>query len=210
MAPLLLCAELLPDLPAERNPTRNPNVPPPSPAAAPAAPAAPAKSKKRLVIVLAVVLVLLAAGGGAAAWFVYQRSHAALDDDAEAAAPAEPAVPPTYLPLDNMVVNLADPGGDRFAQIGITLELSDAKASDQVKQYLPTIRNAILMLISQRTSEDLLRREGKEALAEDIRREVSRPLGYAVPEKGASAARDGHGSADSPVRRVLFSSFIIQ
>ncbi|MGD9550901.1 MAG: flagellar basal body-associated protein FliL, partial [Burkholderiaceae bacterium] len=113
-------------------------------------------------------------------------------------------------PLDNMVVNLADPGGDRFAQIGITLELSDAKASDQVKQYLPTIRNAILMLISQRSSEDLLRREGKEALAEDIRREVSRPLGYAVPEKGASTARDGHGSADNPVRRVLFSSFIIQ
>lgn len=212
MAPLLLCAVLLPDLPAERNPTRNPNVPSPSPAAAPAAPAAPAKSKKRLVIVLAVVLVLLAAGGGAAAWFVYQRANAALEDDAgfAQAQKAEPPAPPTYLPLDNMVVNLADPGGDRFAQIGITLELSDAKASDQVKQYLPTIRNAILMLISQRSSEDLLRREGKEALAEDIRREVSRPLGYAVPEKGASAARDGHGSADSPVRRVLFSSFIIQ
>lgn len=192
-------------------------MPPPSPAAAPAAPAAPAKSKKRLVIVLVVVLVLLVAGGGAAAWFMYQRANAALEDDADAAAPAhkgkakaEPAAPPTYLPLDNMVVNLADPGGDRFAQIGITLELSDAKASDQVKQYLPTIRNAILMLISQRSSEDLLRREGKEALAEDIRREVSRPLGYAVPEKGASTARDGHGSADSPVRRVLFSSFIIQ
>jgi len=190
-------------------------VPPPSPAAAPAAPAAPAKSKKRLLTILAVVLVLLVAGGGAAAWFMYQRANAALDEDADAPAHAhkgkaksEPAAPPTYLALENMVVNLADPGGDRFAQIGITLELSDAKTSDQVKQYLPTIRNAILMLISQRSSEDLLRREGKEALAEDIRREVSRPLGYTVPaQKGASAARS---DVENPVRRVLFSSFIIQ
>lgn len=192
-------------------------MPPPSPAAAPAAPVAPDKSKKRLLIILAVVLALLAAGGGTVAWFMYQRANAALEDDADAHAhkakaksKAELAAPPTYLALENMVVNLADPGGDRFAQIGITLELSDAKASDEIKQYLPTIRNAILLLISQRSSEDLLRREGKEALAEDIRREVSRPLGYAVPENGASAARDGQGSVDSPVRRVLFSSFIIQ
>lgn len=193
-------------------------MPPPSPAAAPAAPAAPAKSKKRLLTILAVVLVLLVAGGGAAAWFMYQRANAALEEDADAPAHAhkgkaksEPAAPPTYLALENMVVNLADPGGDRFAQIGITLELSDAKAADQVKQYLPTIRNAILLLISQRSSEDLLQREGKEALAEDIRREVSRPLGYTEPpKKGASATRVGHDGAENPVRRVLFSSFIIQ
>lgn len=185
-------------------------MPPPSPATAPAVPAAPAKSKKRLLIILAVAFVLLAGAGGGAAWIMYQRAHAPLDDEAGAAyaQKAEPLAPPTYLPLENMVVNLADPGGDRFAQIGITLELSDAKTADQVKQYLPTIRNAILLLISQRSSEDLLQREGKEALAEDIRREVSRPLGYAVPpRKGASAARS---DVDNPVRRVLFSSFIIQ
>ena len=185
-------------------------MPPPSSPAAPETAAAPAKSKKRLLIVLAVVLVLLAAAGGGAAWIMYQRSHAPLDDETGTVQShkAEPPAPPTYLPLENMVVNLADPGGDRFAQIGITLELSDPKTAEQVKQYLPTIRNAILLLISQRTSDELLQREGKEALAEDIRREVSRPLGYALPaKKGASAARS---DADNPVRRVLFSSFIIQ
>lgn len=191
-------------------------MPPPSPAAAPAAPAAPAKSKKRLLIILAVVLVLLAAGGGAAAWITYQRANAVLDDGGDAAAHVRKAkqerpAPPTYLALDNMVVNLADPDSDRFLQIGITLELTDAKAADQIREYLPTVRNAILLLVSQRTSAELLGREGKEALAEDIRREVSRPLGYSVsPKKGASAVRDGHEGAENPVRRVLFSSFIIQ
>src|SRR5256885_10779479 len=65
---------------------------------------------------------------------------------------------PTFLPLDNLVVNLSDTGGDRFVQIGITLELADEKTATTVKQYLPSIRNGILMLVSQRTAEELDRK----------------------------------------------------
>lgn len=177
--------------------------------------AAPAKSKKWFMIVIGAVLVLLILAGGAVAWIMYNRSHAQ-EEDGVAVAHKEV---PTFLPLENMVVNLADPGGDRFAQIGITLEVADAKTADQVKQYLPSIRSGILILVSQRTSEDLLQREGKEALAVDILREVSRPLGYAVPAKKArNTDQGGHGDGGSasrkaepnPVRQVLFSSFIIQ
>lgn len=176
-----------------------------------------------LIIILGVVAVL-AIGGGAAAWFLMSRSHA--DDEEGGAAPAHkeaPKVAPTFLPLENMVVNLADPGGDRFAQVGITLELDDAKTAEQVKQYLPAIRSGILMLISQRTSSELLQREGKEKLANDILREVSRPLGFSVPTERerarAAAAADKEEDPEerprrrverNPVRRVLFSSFIIQ
>lgn len=189
-----------------------------------AAPAAPAKSKK-MVIILAVV-VLLVAVGGAAAWFMLSKRHAAADEEggeahAEQAQAAPPKTPPTFLPLDNMVVNLADPGGDRFAQIGITLELADAKTEASVKQYLPSIRSAILLLVSQRTSEELLSRDGKEKLAVDVRREVSKPLGFTVPKpRKAPVARDAEDGDDeppprprpdtNPVRAVLFSSFIIQ
>lgn len=186
--------------------------------------AAPAKSKKMLVIIIGVVLLLVVAGGGAA-WFL-TRSHGEEEEGGTAARKEAPKVAPTFLPLENMVVNLADPGGDRFAQIGITLELADVKTSDQVKQYLPTIRSGILMLISQRTSSELLQREGKEKLASDILREVSRPLGYSVPSekaraRAAAAAENGDDEEEdrparkraaerNPVHRVLFSSFIIQ
>jgi flagellar FliL protein len=175
-----------------------------------------------LVIIIGVVAVLVI-GGGVAAWLISSRSHA---DDEEGAAPARKEaakVAPTFLPMENMVVNLADPGGDRFAQIGITLELDDAKTAEQVKLYLPTIRSGILMLISQRTSAELLQREGKEKLASDILREVSRPLGYPVAterDRARAAAADKDGDEDerparrrterNPVHRVLFSSFIIQ
>ena len=192
--------------------------------ATPAAPA-PAKSKKMLLIIIGVVL-LLVVGGGGAAWFVMSRSHADEDDGGGRAAPKEaPKVAPTFLAMENMVVNLADPGGDRFAQIGITLEVEDAKTADQVKVYLPAIRSGILMLVSQRTSTELLQREGKEKLAGDILREVSRPLGYGHAASSAKArvatvAEDGDEDGEArpakkrvernPVRRVLFSSFIIQ
>ena len=186
--------------------------------------AAPDKSKKKLMIIIGVVAVL--AIGGAAAWFM-TRSHGGEDGEEGGARPAahkeSPKAAPTFLPMENMVVNLADPGGDRFAQVGITVEVDDAKTAEQVKQYMPAIRSGILMLISQRSASELLQREGKEKLANDILREVSRPLGYSVPRQrarpAARAQEDGEDDEEddrprrreyNPVRRVLFSSFIIQ
>lgn len=179
---------------------------------------APAKSKKMLIIILAAVLVLVL--GGAAAFFVISKQRAASEDGeeaapAKAAAHAAPKTPPAYLPLDAMVVNLADPGGERVAQIGITLEVIDVKSSESVKAYLPTIRSGILMLISQRTAEELLKTEGKEKLAADILREASIPFGGGDDEhedETASAKKKKKRAApvQYPVVGVLFSSFIVQ
>ena len=189
---------------------------------APAAESAkkPAKSKK-LIIIIAVVVLLLVVAGGAAAWFLSQRQSG--EEEGEEGGPAKasaPAVAPTFLPIDTLVVNLADNGGERFAQIGITLELADTKTADQIKQHMPSIRNSIIMLASQRTSDELLSRDGKEKLAVDIHREVSRPLGFDVPAaKGRADAPKGdegdvpprsRKAAANPVLRVLFSGFIIQ
>lgn len=187
---------------------------------------APAKNKKLLIIVA--VVLLLAVLSGVAAW-VLLAQRSSLDDEeggrSGRAAQAAAKAPPTFMPMENMVVNLADPGGDRFAQIGITLELADAKAAEQVKTYMPSIRSSVLLLVSQRTTDELLTREGKEKLAQDVRREVSRPLGYAIPKPRKRAAqrdlddeeedddedeRPRRRADDNPVRQVLFSSFIIQ
>ena len=158
------------------------------------APTHPPKKSKVLVIGLAAV-VLLGGGGGGAWFFLNKKNHDAAQ--AEPAAHKEAKrVAPTYLALENMVVNLADPGGERVAQIGITLDLEGDKTVDQVKAFLPAIRSNVLMLISQRSSEELLKRDGKEKLATDVVAEVSRAL--------------GHKSGAGPVHGVLFSSFIVQ
>lgn len=180
---------------------------------------APRKSRKKLFVIGGIVLLVLALGGGVA-WFLMGKKSPA-EEAVEAPVIVAPKGPPTFLPLENMVVNLADPGGDKVAQIGITLELTDSKAVDKVRMYLPSIRSGILLLISQRTAEELLQIEGKEKLAADILQEASRPF---ADEDATTATRksakdgvktkrksvDKGASDDNPVRGVLFSSFIVQ
>lgn len=189
---------------------------------------APAKGKKMLIIILGVVLLLALIGGGAIIFI--SKKHATSEDggDGHSPAPAKAAPPPTvqaavpktppvYLPLDNMVVNLADPGGERVAQIGITLEVQDAKAVDTVKAVLPAIRSGVLMLIARRTSEELLKQEGKEKLIKDILCEASVPFGgdsCDEEEEQVSSAKAKKKKPRAvvlyPVVGVLFSSFIVQ
>ena len=187
-----------------------------APAAVEASGPTKAKGKKMLVILLAGVLLLVL---GAAGWFLFLRSSATEEGEepAPTAHAAKATTPPVFLPMDNLVVNLADPGGDKFVQVGITIGVLDQHTSDAVKANLPTIRSAILLLISQRTSEELLNKQGKEKLAHEILREVSTPLGYEVEDENSEDApapkkksKKKHVAAANPIVSVLFSSFIIQ
>jgi len=210
-------------------------------AAAAAAPAEgappPAKGKKKLIIIVAAVLLVLAAAGGGAVVFMKKKAAAAAaeaEDDtpaatAHAAAKHDPAHPPTFVPLEPFVVNLADKDADRYAQIGITLEIEDAKFADQLKAYMPAIRNGILMVLAHKTSAELLDRAGKLALADEIMRETVKPLGIELDEpepvakpKAKAAEEDAADedkpkkkkkkkpAVDNPVKHVHFSNFIIQ
>ncbi len=190
-------------------------------AAADAAEPAKPKSKKMLFIIIGVVVLALVGAGAAFFLMKQNQAEAAEGDGSEEAYAAEtakkdPKTPPTFLPLDAMVVNLADEGGNRFVQMAITLQLTDAKVAEDMKVFMPSIRNSILMLISQRTAEEMLRIEGKEALIQDIIAEVSMVMDYDYERPNADAAegvkskRKKRPVARNPIEGVLFSSFIVQ
>lgn len=191
----------------------------------------PKKSKKLLFIIIGVVVLALVGAG--AAFFLMKKGHDEEGGEEGATAAAEapepppppkhdPKAPPTFLPLDAMVVNLADEGGNRFVQLAITLQLDDPKVAEDMKVYMPAIRNGILMLISQRTAEQMLVVEGKEDLTQDIIGEISAVMGYDyedpredATETEAAAAPKGKKpkrkrAVYNPIRGVLFSSFIVQ
>jgi flagellar protein FliL len=133
---------------------------------------------------------------------------------------------PVFVPMDPFVVNLADHEADRYAQIGVTLQVPDEKSSEEIKTYLPAIRNNILLLLAHKSSADLAGGDGKELLARQIRREALKAMGEevgddddAVPAAdeasapaSASAKKKKHKGIpeDAPIRSVQFSSFIIQ
>lgn len=186
------------------------------------------KGKKKLMIIIAAVVLLLVLGGGGAFWYISkQKAAAALAAEEEGGdgAPATHApaagghgdakAPPVYLPMDNMVVNLADPGGERVAQVGITLAVTDAHAGDSVKAYMPTIRSGVLMLLSRKTSEELLSPEGKQKLIDEILVETSIPFGGghqadAEEHPANNKKAKKQPAAQYPVVGVLFSSLIVQ
>lgn len=179
--------------------------------------------KKKLIIILVAVLVLVLGGGGAALLLLKKKAHADDEDgDAtEAAAPAhaaKPGAPPVFVPLDPFTVNLADKEVDRFAQIGITLEVADAHFGDQLKAYMPAVRSNVLMVLSHKTSAELLTIEGKEKLAKEIMRESVRPMGIEIDDDDEEDSGDTAKKkkkkkkkrVESPVTNVLFSTFIVQ
>ncbi|AGX88367.1 flagellar basal body-associated FliL family protein [Candidatus Symbiobacter mobilis] len=199
-----------------------------------------AKNKKKLFLIVGIAVLVIAIGAGAAVMMMKGKGkktegkegeHAAApaatdhapaheepepepEPEPEAAHAATPKTPPVYLPLDNMVVNLADPGGERVAQIGIIFEVLDAKAVDTVKAYLPAIRSGILLLLSQRTAEQLLSPDGKQKLMDDILREASIPFGGSYDDEEDETKPKKRKKRKPiviyPVTGVHFSSLIVQ
>jgi flagellar FliL protein len=215
-----------------------------APAAAPAEGEAPKKGPKKLIIIIAAVVLLLVVGGGATVFMMKKKAAeaeaaaaAAEEDggDGEQAKPAkdakkaehgksEHAGPPAFVPLDPFVVNLADRESERFAQIGITLQVEDPHMAEEMKAYMPAIRNAVLMILSHKSSEELLSTEGKVKLAEEIRRDAARAMGYDIadPEEEDAQATDEDKpkkkkkkkkkkvETPNPIVQVHYSNFIIQ
>ena len=199
-------------------------------AAQPPAAAPKRAGKKKLIIAILAALLVLGLGGGGAAYFLMKKKAAeaaAEDGDDPAAAPAAHAKadvkhgpPPLFVPLDPFTVNLADRDAERYAQVGVTLEITDAKTADLLKAYMPAIRNNILLLLSHKTAAELLSRDGKIALAKEIRRESLAPLGIVVePEEaeGQPEAADAtrkkkitKAAPSYPVKAAHFSNLIIQ
>lgn len=201
--------------------------------AAPAATAegdAPKKGSKKLIIIIAAVALLLVAGGGGAFFMMKKNADHAEEDGGEHAKPvkkaeakkADPSGPPTFVPLDPFVVNLADRDSERYAQVGITLQVDDPKMSEEMKLYMPAIRNAVLLILSHKSSEELLSPDGKTKLAEEIRREAARAMGYEIEDPEEEEAEDEEAppkkkkkkkkkvESYNPIVQVHYANFIIQ
>ncbi len=144
-------------------------------------PDVPAKKPagKKTMILIAALCCVLGSGG---TWFALRLFPAAPGE-----AKAEPvkknpvkqvnrAGPPVYLPLEAFVVNLRNPqaqGNDQFLQTEMTLRLAGPGVVDAVKAHMPEVRNRILMLLANKTSQEVLTTDGKLKLAEAVRLEIT-------------------------------------
>lgn len=186
--------------------------------------APPVKGKKKLIIIVAAAVLVLVLGG-IGALLALKKAAPADEDEESPAAQAEvkahdPKNPPVFAPLEPFTVNLADREAERYAQVGITLELDDPHTADTLKAYLPAVRNNILLLLAAKTSTDLLAADGKTQLAREVQHETSRALGYVAAQETEADGGDDTESKKKkkkkkaepalPITAVYFSTFIIQ
>lgn len=178
------------------------------PAVADAA-AVPAKKNKKLLIIsiVALLLVLGLVGAGALVLLKPAPEYDEADGDGavESTRPAKKKKvardgPPIYVTLDTFTVNLVPEDGDHFLQLILSVEVHDDTAGDQIKAYMPKLRNDLTLLLSSKKASELINTEGKERLALEIKKQMNAVLGPASRQR----------SDDSPIREVLFTSFIIQ
>lgn len=204
-----------------------------SSAAAEAAPEGKKGGAKKLIIIIVAAVLLLVVLGGAGAFFLMKKKPAEGEDGEEGDATehvekhaeakhGDKKAPPVFVPLDPFTVNLADTGADRYLQVGVTLELADAHVGEDIKLYMPAIRNSILMILSHKTSEELVTTEGKEKLSEEIRMGTARAMGIEVSEPEAADEDEDAASSkkkkkkkkkaevENPILHVHYSNFIIQ
>ncbi len=88
------------------------------------------------------------------------------------------------------VVNLADPNARRYLKLVLDVEMSSNP--ELLEQNMPKIRDALLLLLSSKTSQDLATLEGKITLRKEIADRLNQTLGQAK------------------VARVYFTDFVIQ
>lgn len=177
-------------------------------------------NKKWLLLAAIAVLVL---GMGGVGLYVYKANTVVVledDDGVEQPKKVQNKEPPVYVPLENLIVNLSDPGAARMLQLGITVVVDNGKTQEKIKQFLPSIRSNILMITTQYTSDDILSRGGKEKLRKEIGEAIRASIGVPTLAKMRSKkaeAEDDEGSTKEPsklksnaIQDVLFTDLIVQ
>ncbi len=172
---------------------------------------------KKLIITLLIVLIVLVLL--TVAFFgllLLKKGGNGKSDEKQADATETPAAlpppisvdlnkPPAFVTLDPFVVNLAQAEGDRYLQAVIVFRVQDIKTGDALKNFMPTIRHRINIILSSRLPSEIGTPEGREALAMQIGQEINEALGYPIQRNNGQPI-----GLSGPIQAVLFNSFIIQ
>ncbi|MBU3724006.1 MAG: hypothetical protein FGM18_00665 [Burkholderiaceae bacterium] len=146
-------------------------------AAAPAEGDATKKSKKKLIFIILGAVVVI---GGGVGYYMYSQSQAeAKRKQAELEATPEYQLkkqmefrkenkPPRFIKMDEFTVNLPGRGGEHYLQTAIVLRTGDAATEGKIKNFLPVIRDKIILVLSSRTMQELATVDGKNAMAKEI------------------------------------------
>ncbi|MBV1910170.1 MAG: flagellar basal body-associated FliL family protein [Kangiellaceae bacterium] len=153
------------------------------------------KDSKKMIIIIAAAVLLL--GGGAAAFFLMGDDSAPVEEETASDEVVEEKAPAIYVGVPNAITaNLPGAKKSRTVQIKLSFLVRSTEAKDNVKLHMPQLKNDVLMLLSQKSADELKTPEGFEKLKEETLITVQESLTKMVD--------------DPTVEQVLFVSFVLQ
>ncbi len=150
----------------------------------------PKSSKKKKLMIIVLLLALI--GGGLAWYFMVFNANKAGDSHEKVKTTVHTT--PIFLQMDPYTVNLKPDG--QFLQATFTLQIETEAEVLKIKMFMPQIRSRLLLMLSNKTVEELSSLEGKKILGEEIEALVEEPY-----ETGLEHTK---------VSNVFFTSFVIQ
>ena len=131
------------------------------------------KKGKGLIVIIVVVIAVLVGGGGAFFFLSKSGGDKAQKKEKEDMKKDEGVM----FALDPFVVNLSDQGASKFLKVSLQLELSSPPILESAKAKTPQIRDAIINLLTSKTSDSLMSPEGKLQLKDEINMMANQILG---------------------------------
>jgi len=130
-------------------------------------------SNKLIIILIGVLFVLiLGMGGGMYMLWTKLAAVSALSANPEADKLAEKNKPEALgkvIAMDTFIVNLADPGANRYLRITMDLEVTgDKKPEEEITRKTSQLRDAILMILPTKKFSEIVSTEGKTALRDEL------------------------------------------
>ena len=135
------------------------------------------KGNKSLILIIVIVVAVLAGGGGA---FFFLTKSGGGEKSQKKSDEQQKKEEIAMLAMDPFVVNLSDQSNNKFLKVSMQLELSSQAALEIAKAKTPQIRDAIINLLTSKTSESLMSPEGTLQLKDEINMQANQILGNDV------------------------------
>jgi len=163
------------------------------------------KGGSKNMIIMAAVAVLLMIGVGAGGYFLGHKSGGGAVKEGGAAPAAEEAAPSggegggeggaaagNLVEFNDVIVNLLDDQEPRYLKAAITLEMTGPAAVADANAHKAQIKDAIILLLSNKTLLELRDMQGKLQLRADLMEKIN-----SILPKGK-------------VKTLYFTDFIVQ
>jgi len=152
----------------------------------------------KLVIILIGVLFVMILGMGGGMFMMWTKlaavsAHTGIAETDKNAEKTKPEPMGKVVALDTFIVNLADPGANRYLRITMDLEVTGGKTpEEEITRRTSQLRDAVLMILPTKKFSEILSTEGKSALRDELMGALNVLL------------------TTSKISRIYFKEFVIQ